>query len=171
MIHNLPPLLKLIGDPSRLTLLTVLASNSYCVTDLISKTGLSQSLISHHLRDLKDGGLVESEKNGRWVYYHLTPKGSQVLKELQNSASNSSPLLKLIGDESRLKILFVLKQNICCVSDLIGSTGLSQSLISHHLRDLKDGGLVESEKNGRWVYYGLVSKGQQIMATLGGKFK
>jgi DNA-binding transcriptional ArsR family regulator len=48
----------------------------------VSLTNLSQSLVSHHLRDLKDGGLVASEKDGRWVHYSLTHKGKRVMSAL-----------------------------------------------------------------------------------------
>ena len=42
------------------------------------------------------------------------------------------------------------------------ATNLSQSLISHHLKDLKDYGLVSDRKQGKWSYYSLTSKGQKI---------
>jgi len=80
--------------------------------------------------------------------------------------SRRSSVLKIIGDESRLKLLSILNRNSHCVSDLIIETGFSQSLISHHLKNLKDGGLVKGQRNGKWINYGLISKGQQIMSVL-----
>jgi DNA-binding transcriptional ArsR family regulator len=165
MLSKRSSLLKLIADESRLELLSVLNNKSRCVSDLITETGLSQSLISHHLRDLKDGGLVKSERDGKWMNYSLTAKGRRIIsKQILNKTS----LLKLIADESRLELLSVLNNKSRCVSDLITETGLSQSLISHHLRDLKDGGLVKSERDGKWMNYGLITKGKQTMSVLGG---
>jgi len=77
--------------------------------------------------------------------------------------------LRILGDRSRLTIVKALGAGSRCVSELIELTGLSQSLISHHLKDLKDGGLVRGEKEGRWVYYRLATEGEQLMTILGAK--
>lgn len=71
-------------------------------------------------------------------------------------------MLKLVGDESRLKILCLLKEGEMCVCKIVEGLALSQSLISHHLKDLKDAGLVEDEKKGQWVHYSLTKKGKQV---------
>lgn len=83
-IMTLTPLLKLISDPSRLAILLNLRTQVLCVNDLVSATRLSQSLVSHHLKDLRDGKLVTGEKFGRQVSYSLTSKGQQVMQILQN---------------------------------------------------------------------------------------
>jgi ArsR family transcriptional regulator, arsenate/arsenite/antimonite-responsive transcriptional repressor len=75
-------------------------------------------------------------------------------------------LLKIIGEESRLKILCILRQGQHCVCELMEHTELSQSLISHHLKDLKDTELIEDEKKGKWVYYSLTNKGQKVSDIL-----
>lgn len=80
--------------------------------------------------------------------------------------SSLSPLLKLIGEESRLKILCILKQGQHCVCEVEKHLDLSQSLISHHLKDLKEAGLISDEKKGLWVYYSLTKKGKKIANLL-----
>lgn len=75
-------------------------------------------------------------------------------------------LLKIIGEENRLKILCILRQGQHCVCELMEHTKLSQSLISHHLKDLKNIKLIEGEKKGKWVYYSLTKKGQEISDIL-----
>ena len=80
--------------------------------------------------------------------------------------SSLSGLLGLVGEESRLKILCILRQGQHCVCNLIEHTKLSQSLISHHLKDLKDAGLIEDEKKGLWVYYSLTDKGKGVTNLL-----
>jgi DNA-binding transcriptional ArsR family regulator len=80
-IESLSVLLKLIGDTSRLRLLCILSNRGeHCVCDLAGHADdLSQSLISHHLADLKKAGLVESKKIGLRSYYMLTDHGAYVV--------------------------------------------------------------------------------------------
>jgi len=90
---------------------------------------------------------------------------SPVKSEYKQVTSLSS-LLKLIGEESRLKILCILKQGQHCVCEIEEHVDQSQSLISHHLKDLKEAGLIEAEKKGLWVYYSLTDKGGKITNSL-----
>lgn len=73
-----------------------------------------------------------------------------------------SALLKLVSENSRLQILCILQNGEHCVCKLMEETKLSQSLISHHLRDLKDADLVSKRIDGKWSHYSLTSKGQKI---------
>jgi len=77
-----------------------------------------------------------------------------------------SLLLKLVSEESRLKLLCILKKGKHCVCELMEHINLSQSLISHHLKDLKDAGIVTDEKKGLRVYYSLSKKGKRIINLL-----
>lgn len=77
-----------------------------------------------------------------------------------------SNILKIVSEESRLKLLCILRQGEHCVCELMEHYDLSQSLISHHLKDLKDAGLVASEKKGIRVYYSLTKEGKRITALL-----
>lgn len=80
--------------------------------------------------------------------------------------SSLSSLLKLVGEENRLKILCILKQGQHCVCEVEKHLDLSQSLISHHLKDLKEAGLISDEKKGLWVHYSLTEKGQKLANML-----
>ncbi len=86
-------------------------------------------------------------------------------KELTNVAKLAS-LLKLVGDENRLKILCVLLQGTHCVCEITQHLTLSQSLASHHLKDLKDAELVVDAKKGLKVFYSLTSRGKVITKHL-----
>lgn len=77
-----------------------------------------------------------------------------------------SALLKLVAEESRLKLLCILSSGECCVCELVKHVDLSQSLISHHLKDLKDAGIVADDKRGLRVYYSLTDKGRHITDLL-----
>jgi len=77
-----------------------------------------------------------------------------------------SSLLKIVSVESRLKLLCILKNDEHCVCEIYEHLDMSQSLISHHLRDLKEVGLVKDEKRGQRVYYRLTKLGEKIMSLL-----
>lgn len=77
--------------------------------------------------------------------------------------SSLSSILKLVGDDSRLKILCILRQGEHCVCEVIKHLGLSQTLVSHHLKDLKEAGIVIDRKDNRWIHYSLTEEGQRIV--------
>jgi ArsR family transcriptional regulator len=66
--------LKLLGDPTRLTILAILNQRECCVCELLEVFSSSQPAISQHLRKLKDAGLIQEERRGQWVYYSLRPQ-------------------------------------------------------------------------------------------------
>jgi ArsR family transcriptional regulator len=81
-VSNLSSLLKLTSEENRLRILCILNKGQHCVCEIEEHLKLSQSLISHHLKDLKDAKLISDEKKGLWVYYSLTEKGKEVTKKL-----------------------------------------------------------------------------------------
>jgi ArsR family transcriptional regulator len=66
-------LFKALADPHRLTILATLAraEDEVCVCDFTSALPLNQPTVSHHLKILRDAGLVTWERRGTWVYYRL----------------------------------------------------------------------------------------------------
>ncbi|GLY01958.1 MULTISPECIES: metalloregulator ArsR/SmtB family transcription factor [Actinoplanes] len=67
---------KALGDPVRLRLLSMIASaegGEACVCDLGAVFSLTGPTISHHLRILREAGLVDASRRGTWVYYRLVP--------------------------------------------------------------------------------------------------
>ena len=60
-----------------------------------------------------------------------------------------------LADDTRLKIIDKLRDGEECVCNLTGPLGTRQSLLSFHLRTLKEAGLISDRKEGRWVYYSL----------------
>lgn len=67
----LAKIFKALGDPVRLRLLSMITSadREVCVCDLTAAFDLAQPTISHHLKVLREAGLVSSERRGTWVYY------------------------------------------------------------------------------------------------------
>jgi len=74
-----------------------------------------------------------------------------------DDASRTARVFKALGDETRLSIVATLARAGCaqCVCELEPKYDLSQPTISHHLKVLRDAGLVETERRGTWVYYSL----------------
>jgi ArsR family transcriptional regulator len=67
---------RALADPVRLRLLSLILANGSigtCVCDLVGPSGRSQPTVSHHLRILREAGLVSSEKRGTWVWYVANP--------------------------------------------------------------------------------------------------
>lgn len=73
---------KALGDPVRLRLLSLVASHAggeSCVCDISPSFDLSQPTISHHLKVLREAGLLDCERRGTWVYYWVVPTALQQL--------------------------------------------------------------------------------------------
>ena len=72
---------KALGDPIRVQLVDVLRKHAgkVCVCELVPLFDLSQPTVSHHLKVLREAGLVGSERQGLWAYYYVNP---DAVKEL-----------------------------------------------------------------------------------------
>ncbi|WP_328749498.1 metalloregulator ArsR/SmtB family transcription factor [Streptomyces sp. NBC_00285] len=66
-------LLRVLADPLRLRIVTLLAEETLCTTHLIEETGARQTNLSNHLKVLREAGIVETEPCGRFTYYRLRP--------------------------------------------------------------------------------------------------
>ena len=66
---------KALGDPIRMQLVDVLRKHAgeVCVCELVPLFDLSQPTVSHHLKVLRDAGIVGSERRGLWAYYYVNP--------------------------------------------------------------------------------------------------
>ena len=67
---------KALGDPVRLRLVSLIGTHQggeVCVCDLTTAFELTQPTISHHLKVLREAGIIDSERRGTWVYYRLEP--------------------------------------------------------------------------------------------------
>ena len=62
---------RAMADEKRLRILSLLAGGERCVCELQAELNAGQSLLSHHLKTLKDAGLVRDRRDGRWVHYAL----------------------------------------------------------------------------------------------------
>ena len=75
--------LRVLADPTRLEICRRLAAEELCVCHLVEDLGLGQPLISHHLKAMKDAGVVETRRHSYWTYYRLVPQAlNSVVDEL-----------------------------------------------------------------------------------------
>lgn len=95
-LAELSSTLKLIAEPNRLRILCILGDEgTHCVCEFAEHMPtVSQSLLSHHLADLREAGLIEGEKKGLRVYYRLTGEGKHIvnlLLKLQGKTKEVTP--------------------------------------------------------------------------------
>ena len=82
---QLAQVLKAIADPARLRLLSLIQAQpgaEACVCHLIEPLGLSQPTVSHHLKVLRNAGLVVRERRASWAYYRVVPETLSVLRDI-----------------------------------------------------------------------------------------
>ncbi|MBO1752813.1 metalloregulator ArsR/SmtB family transcription factor [Actinotalea sp. BY-33] len=80
--------LKALADPLRLRMLSLISASPQgeaCVCDLATVGEVSQPTVSHHLKVLKDVGVLSAERRGSWVYYRVTPAAQTAVRSLLNS--------------------------------------------------------------------------------------
>jgi ArsR family transcriptional regulator, arsenate/arsenite/antimonite-responsive transcriptional repressor len=75
---------KAVGDPVRLRLLSLIASRDgeTCVCDLTAPFDVTAPTISHHLKVLREAGLIDCERRGTWVYYWARPESMAQLSRI-----------------------------------------------------------------------------------------
>lgn len=88
------PRLQALTDENRLRILALLGEGEACVCELQSALAIGQSLLSHHLRVLREAGLVRDRREGRWVHYSLDPEALREVARLLEilAADASSPV-------------------------------------------------------------------------------
>ncbi|MFF9913626.1 MULTISPECIES: helix-turn-helix transcriptional regulator [unclassified Streptomyces] len=72
-------LIRVLADPLRLQIVTLLARETLCTTHLVEETGAKQTNLSNHLKVLREAGVVDTEPCGRYIYYRLRPEVIEVL--------------------------------------------------------------------------------------------
>jgi DNA-binding transcriptional ArsR family regulator len=83
-LGQLPELLKVLSDPTRLRIVGLLAQRELCVCDIEDLLGVSQSMTSHHVGVLRRAHLLlqrREDRDARWVYYRLNPEAIEHLRE------------------------------------------------------------------------------------------
>lgn len=66
--------MRVLADPLRLQIVTLLAHETLCTTHLVAETGAKQTNLSNHMKVLREAGVVDTEPCGRFIYYTLKPE-------------------------------------------------------------------------------------------------
>lgn len=82
LANELSRIFKVLGDPTRVKILSALSEGELCVHDISLLLNLSQSAVSHQLRKLRDSRIVKSRKSGRTVFYSLDDEHIEKLLEM-----------------------------------------------------------------------------------------
>ena len=92
-VQTVADAMKQLGDPSRLRIFWVLCHCEECVTDIAAATAMTSPAVSHHLRLLKNAGLISSRRNGKEMYYRAaeTPMVDKLHHTLEEIARISCP--------------------------------------------------------------------------------
>lgn len=83
---------RVLSDPNRLKIFATIAAadDEVCVCDLTADLPLEQPTVSHHLKVLRENGLVTSERRGTWVYYRLAPGALDTLVGLVDRVASAN---------------------------------------------------------------------------------
>lgn len=88
--RRIAEVLRAAGEPVRWRILELLADEELCVCHLVEGLGLAQPLVSHHLKALRNAGLVETERFKQWTYYRLVPERLAVAGEELTARARSA---------------------------------------------------------------------------------
>ncbi|MGA5421453.1 ArsR/SmtB family transcription factor [Streptomyces lavendulocolor] len=91
-------LIRVLADPLRLRIVTLLACETLCTTHLVEETGARQTNLSNHLRVLREAGVVETEPCGRFTYYKLRP---DVIARLAGQFTDLAESARAAADNKR----------------------------------------------------------------------
>jgi ArsR family transcriptional regulator, arsenate/arsenite/antimonite-responsive transcriptional repressor len=87
-------LLTALGHPTRLAIVRELAgADQVCACDFTDCCGVSQPTVSHHLKILKEAGIIESQRRGTWIDYRLVPAAAERLRALAAELSGSPAII------------------------------------------------------------------------------
>ena len=90
--------IRVLGDPLRLRIVTLLARETLCTTHLVEETGAKQTNLSNHMKVLREAGIVETEPCGRFTYYKLKP---EVLAGLSGQLAEIAALARTAAENKR----------------------------------------------------------------------
>ncbi|MDP8243618.1 MAG: metalloregulator ArsR/SmtB family transcription factor [Candidatus Hinthialibacter antarcticus] len=111
----LMPILKALADENRVRILLALRGGELCACQIIELLGLAPSTVSKHLSILKNAGLVDSRKDGRWMYFELaSDENAPAAGAIQYIASNIERDEQVKFDQKRLKAILNIEPETLC---------------------------------------------------------
>jgi arsenate reductase len=147
---NISAVLKALAEPLRLRMLSAIATDARgesCVCDLAELTDVSQPTVSHHLKKLKETGLLLSERRGTWVYYRIAPARKGAVTALLDSFAPAIVTRELEDETARAEALRTMDARVTRLADELADelSGLNRDLVTAIVRE-SYAGLVKSAK-------------------------
>ncbi|WP_418303840.1 ArsR/SmtB family transcription factor [Paenibacillus crassostreae] len=99
MLVDIADDLKLLGDKTRLTMLSLLKEREWCVCEFVEIFDISQPAISQHLRKMKAQNLVKENKRGQWVHYSLDVDNKPHIQAVLDQMPDSRTILTNLNKE------------------------------------------------------------------------
>lgn len=173
--------LSYLGHSMRLRIVEYLdVFGASSVSAIAKGIGEDQLFVSQSLKKLREADLVQTERHGIFIYYHLSGEypasvfvcirklfglvsgqmqfledGYKAIlpKEFTNLAANQ---IKLFTHIDKMRILeFLIINGKSCVTDIVNATGLEQIKVSQYLKKMREDEFVKSERDGRFIYYNI----------------
>jgi ArsR family transcriptional regulator len=114
-ISTVEHLFQALGDATRLRILGLLLTGEVCVCDIHESLRVSQPKVSRHLAYLRNAGLVETRRQGLWVYYRLADSQDPVLSAIRQAVAHSLTHLETVQrDAHRLH-----RKTGCCLPESV----------------------------------------------------
>ena len=101
-------LFKTLSDPTRLRLLNLLAEGETCVCELTDTLRVVQPKVSRHLARLKRAGLVDAQRNGKWMHYRWAQHGDPLVRQV------ASGLRAWMAKDARMNGERRRRRKVCC---------------------------------------------------------
>lgn len=96
-MKKLASIYKALSDETRLEIIRMLCGKELCVCDIIDACNKSQPAISHHLKILKQAGLLEDRRDGKWIFYRINYENVKIVEALLCSImSHENELVRCI---------------------------------------------------------------------------
>jgi ArsR family transcriptional regulator len=103
---------KALSDPTRIRILMLLLKRKLCVCELVFTLKMEQSRISHQLRVLREAGLVEDVREGKWINYQIPEKTKEMLQNMFDQSIDKNFLKSKEFDKDRKNLEICIKENV-----------------------------------------------------------
>ncbi len=111
-MKDIVKIFKALADPTRLRIMLLLLRRDLCVCELMYILGMEQSRVSHHMRVLRDAGIAEDVREGRWIIYRVSEGAKPLLKELLAGALRDRIEASDEASDDTLKLEACVRENV-----------------------------------------------------------
>lgn len=111
-MKDIVKIFKALSDPTRLRIVLLLRQRDLCVCELMFILGMEQSRVSHHMRVLRDGGIAETVRNGRWIIYRVPEEAKDLLDGLFSGTLRERIGVSREASEDGRKLGSCIQENI-----------------------------------------------------------